>query len=142
TLRQTASRPAGTGGDDESAALRGALSLSPHDAQLWLALAAREVARDPDGPAGIEPLKMAYFTAPNDAHLMGTRLEVATRMSDPVDTQLRLLVEGDLRLMLTRQPDQGAAVLAAWRRASPRGKALIEDTVKPISPSLLRAMHG
>jgi hypothetical protein len=142
TLRQSSGRPAATPGDDERTALRGVLSLRPHDAQLWLALAAREVARDPDGPGGIEPLKMAYFTAPNDARLMAMRLEVATRMTDPVDTQLRLLVEGDLRLMLTRQPDQGAAVLAAYRRASSRGKAFMDDAVKSIAPSFLRSMHG
>jgi hypothetical protein len=141
-LRQSAGRPVPAEDDRERSALRGALSLSPHDAQLWLALAAFEVARDPDGPAGIEPLKMSYFTAPNDARLMPMRLEVATRMADPVDVQLRLLVEGDLRLMLTRQPDQGAAVLAAYRRASIRGKAFMDDAVRSIAPSFLRAMHG
>jgi hypothetical protein len=142
TLRQGAGRPARAEDDRARAALRGALSLSPHDAQLWLALAALEVARDPDGPPGIEPLKMSYFTAPNDARLMAMRLEVATRMTDPVDTQLRLLVEGDLRLMLTRQPDQGAAVVAAYRRASARGKAFMDDAVKSIAPSFLRSLHG
>jgi hypothetical protein len=123
-------------------ALRAALSHTPHDAQLWLALAAIEVGRDSNGAAGSEPLKMAYFLAPNDARLMATRLEIATRMNGPIDMQLKLLAEGEVRLMLTRQPDQRAAVMSAYRRASNQGKVLLENAVRTTDPSVLSWLRG
>lgn len=122
-------------------ALSTALSRTPHDAQLWLALAALEVGRDSNGAAGSEPLKLAYFLASNDARLMPTRLEVATRMNGPIDMQLKLLAEGDVRLMLTRQPDQRAAVISAYRRASGQGKALLEKAVRTSDPSALKLLR-
>lgn len=128
--------------DRSRVTLRTALSHAPHDAQLWLALAALEVARDSNGSAGSEPLKLAYFLAPTDARLMPTRLEVATRTSLPIDMQLKLLAEGDVRLMLTRQPDQRAAVMAAYRRASSQGKALLESAVRTTDPSFLKSLGG
>jgi len=123
-------------------ALRAALLHTPHDARLWLALAALEVSRNSNGAAGSEPLKLAYFLASNDARSMPTRLEIATRISGPIDMQLQLLAEGDVRLMLTRQPDQRAAVLSAYRRASSQGKALLEKAVRTADPSVLKSLGG
>jgi hypothetical protein len=122
--------------------LRPALARAPHDALLWLGLAALEIGRDPNSSAGAEPLKMAYFTAPNDVRLMAKRLEITTRMSGPIDMQLKQLAEGDVRLMLTRQPDQRAAVVSAYRQASNQGKTLLEDAVRATDPSFLRLLRG
>lgn len=122
--------------------LRPALARAPHDALLWLGLAALETGRAPNSSAGAEPLKMAYFTAPNDARLMAMRLEITTRMSGPIDMQLKQLAEGDVRLMLTRQPDQRAAVVSAYRQASNQGKTLLEDAVRATDPSFLKLLRG
>lgn len=122
--------------------LRPALARAPHDALLWLGLAAWETGRAPNSPAGAEPLKMAYFTAPNEARLMAMRLAITTRMSGPIDMQLKQLAEGDVRLMLTRQPDQRAAVVSAYRQASNQGKTLLEDAVRATDPSFLKLLRG
>ncbi|HEV2154440.1 hypothetical protein [Bradyrhizobium sp.] len=123
-------------------ALRPALARAPHDAFLWLGLAALETGRAANSSAGAEPLKMAYFTAPNDAQLMPVRLEIATRMSGLIDVQLKQLAEGDVRLMLMRQPDQRAAVISAYRRASSQGKTFLEDAVRATDPSFLKLLRG
>lgn len=128
---------ASTENDLARSQLRNALAKTPYDGELWLALALLEAQRDPSGPATVEALRMAYFTAPNEAELMPMRLDTATRFDALADPDLRELVQGDVRLMLTRQPDQNAAVLAAHRRASSRGKAFLEEAVQTIAPAFL-----
>ncbi|MCP3460095.1 hypothetical protein [Bradyrhizobium sp. CCGUVB23] len=133
----------GTGGESDLARsqLTNALSRVPYDAELWLALALLEAQRDPSGPATVEALRMAYFTAPNEAELMPVRLDTATRFDALADPDLRELVQGDVRLMLTRQPDQKAAVLSAYRRASSRGKAFLEEAIQTIAPTFLTTLR-
>ena len=48
----------------------------------------------------IEALKMAYFTAPNDARLMAVRLDLATSFDALADPDVRELARGDVRLIL------------------------------------------
>jgi hypothetical protein len=133
----------GPGGETDLARsqLTNALSRVPYDAELWLALALLEAQRDPSGPATVEALRMAYFTAPNEAELMPVRLDMATRFDALADPDLRELVQGDVRLMLTRQPDQKAAVVSAYRRASNRGKAFLEKTIQTIAPTFVAALR-
>jgi hypothetical protein len=85
---------------------------------------------------------MTYLTAPNEAELMPVRLNAATRFDALVDPDLRELVQGDVRLMLTRQPDQKAAVVSAYRSASKRGKAFLEDAIQMIAPTFLTTLRG
>lgn len=132
-----------TGGENDVARsqLTNALSRVPYDAELWLALALLEAQRDPSGPVTVEALRMAYFTAPNEAELMPVRLDTATRFDALADPDLRELVQGDVRLMLTRQPDQKAAVVSAYRRASNRGKAFLEEAIQTIAPTFLTMLR-
>ncbi|GLR88536.1 hypothetical protein [Bradyrhizobium iriomotense] len=134
---------AGPGGENDLARsqLTNALSRVPYDAELWLALALLEAQRDPSGPATVEALRMAYFTAPNEAELMAVRLDTATRFDALEDPDLRELAQGDVRLMLTRQPDQKAAVVSAYRRASNRGKAFLEEAIQTIAPTFLATLR-
>ncbi|MBH5369022.1 hypothetical protein [Bradyrhizobium glycinis] len=137
---RSATRP---GGENDLARLQltNALAKLPYDAELWLALALLEEQRDPSGPATVEALRMAYLTAPNEAELMPVRLDAATRFDALADPDLRELVRGDLRLMLTRQPDQNAAVVSAYHRASGRGKAFLEEAILMIAPTFSSALH-
>ncbi|ULK95932.1 hypothetical protein [Bradyrhizobium sp. I71] len=112
-----------------------ALSATPYDADLWLALALLESRYDPRGPGVIEALKTTYFTAPNDARLMPVRLDTATLSDALIDPDLAELVRGDVRLMLTRRVEMKAAVLQAYRRASKQGKEFLEQAVKAIDPA-------
>ncbi|MBR1171019.1 hypothetical protein [Bradyrhizobium liaoningense] len=137
---QSASGPGG-GNDLARSQLTNALARTPYDAKLWLALALLEGQRDPNGPAAVEALRMSYFTAPNDIELMPVRLDTATRFDALADPDLRELVQGDLRLMLTRQPDQKDAVLSAYRRASAQGKAFLKQAIQTIAPTLLTTLR-
>ena len=68
--------------------------------ELWLALALLRAQRNPADPMLIEALKMAYFTAPNDARLMAVRLDLATSSNALADPDVRELARGDVRLIV------------------------------------------
>jgi hypothetical protein len=118
------------------------LSVAPYNAELWLALAMLQAQRDPHDPVLVEALKMAYFTAPNDARLMPLRLDIATLFDALADPDVKELARGDVRLMVTRQPELKAAVISAYRRASSLGKAFLEEAVQSIDPSFLTKLRG
>ena len=90
----------------------------------------------------VEALKLAYFTAPNDARLMPIRLDTATSFDALADPDLKELVRGDVRLMVTRQPALKPAVVSAYRRASNLGKAFLEESVRSIDPQFLAILRG
>lgn len=122
--------------------LKHALSLAPYDAELWLALAVLEAGQDPDGPGAIESLKMSYLTAPGDARLMPLRLASVTQFDALASPDLRDLAQGDVRLMLTRQPDQTPALVSAYRQASGRGKEFLKGAIRTLDPARLRTLSG
>lgn len=124
------------------ARVRNVLSVAPYSSGLWLALALLQAQRDPRDPTFSEALKMSYFLAPNEVQLMPVRLDTATLFDALVDPDLKELVRGDVRLMLTRQGDLGKAVVAAYQRASSRGKAFLTEAVQSIDPSFLPALRG
>jgi hypothetical protein len=112
-----------------------AAAFGPHDARSWLLLAGiLERAEMGDGSlAG--PLKMSYYTGPNEAALIPFRLKLATRSSAIADAQVQTLVASELRTIVLRRSDLKPAVLAAYRQASPQGRRLIEDTVTRLDPA-------
>jgi hypothetical protein len=120
------------------AAVKQALSIIPYNSELWLALALLQARRDPRAPVLIEALKLSYFVAPNDPQLMPVRLDTATLFDALSDPDLKELVLGDLRLMLTRKKDLKTAVVLAYRRASSLGKKFLEESVQSID---LESMH-
>ncbi len=118
------------------------LAFAPYDAGLWLSLALLEMQRDPNSPATVEALRMSYLTAPNDARLMAARLDVATRSEALVDPDLQEFALGDVRIMLTRSPGQKEAVVAAYRRASSRGRAFLDEAARSIDSAFLPTLHS
>lgn len=135
-----------TGGTAENARARArikhALSTAPYNPELWLALAVLQSQSDPHDPTLVEALKMSYFTAPNDFRLMPVRLDAATSVDALADPDLKELVRGDVRLMVTRQPALKAAVVSVYRRASKLGKSFLEESVQSINPSFLTVLRG
>jgi hypothetical protein len=124
------------------ARVRQTLSIAPYNAELWLALALLQAQDDPHDPTLTEALKMAYFTAPNDARLMPVRLDTATSFDALGDPDLKELVRGDIRLMVMRHPELRSAVVSAYRRASSLGKAFLVEAVQSIDPSFLPILRG
>jgi hypothetical protein len=84
---------------------------------------------------------MAYFVAPSDTLLMPMRLDTATRFEALADPDLKELARGDVRLML-RNPEQKTALGSSFRRASRRGKAFLEESVRAIEPSFLTSLRS
>jgi hypothetical protein len=138
--RPAADQPARN--DEARARIKSALSIAPYDAELWLVLALLQAQRDPRDPALTEALKMAYFTAPNDARLMPLRLDTATLSNALADADVKELARGDVRLMITRQRGLRNAVVAAYRRASGLGKSFLEEAVQSIDPAFLQTLRG
>ena len=85
---------------------------------------------------------MSYFVAPNEMKLMPIRLDAATLFDALADPNLKELARGDVRLMVTRQRERRAFVISAYRRASSRGKAFLQEAVQSIDPSFLPALRG
>jgi hypothetical protein len=70
------------------------------------------------------------------------RLHAATAFDALDDPDVRDLVRGDVRLMLTRMPALRTAVISAYRRASKLGKAFLEEAVQSIDPTFLMELQG
>lgn len=119
--------------DSALAIARRSLSLAPHASAMWLqvAMLQSQTKTDASGAAG---LKMSYLTAANDMKLIPTRLAMVARSTALDDDELRDLARGDIRLILSRRPDQKAAIVNAHRGGSPDGKTYIEDVVRSIDP--------
>ncbi len=117
------------------------LKAAPHHSELWLLLALLQIQHKSKGRQIIEALKMSYFTAPNDVQLMPLRLYTAARADALSDPDLKELARGDVRLMLTRQPDLKSSILFAYRRGSSLGKMFLEDTVQSIDPEFVSVLR-
>jgi hypothetical protein len=125
---------------DARATAERAARLSPHDSRMWLLLAAIDARLDwLDRRIGA-PLKMSYYTGPNDTALMGLRLLIATRSEAIADPDLQILVSGEIRTIVKTRPDLKGAILAAHRDALPQGRELIEATLRDFDPDLLATM--
>jgi hypothetical protein len=118
-----------------------ALRGSPHDARLWLLLAALDTriasSNHQQSKEAVDALKMAYYTAPNDVSLSPYRLMLAVRPDVLADEELQQLVRSELRVLLDREPQSKLAIIFAYRDASPTAKRLIEDAVAGRDPQLL-----
>jgi hypothetical protein len=109
-----------------------AILVGPHDARSWLLLAVLEGNRDLGGP-----LKMSFYTGPNDASLMPMRLAIATRSDVIADPELQVVVTNDLRTIVLRRPNLKPAIEAAYRDASPDGKRFMETAVAKLDPNFV-----
>jgi hypothetical protein len=112
-----------------------ALALGPHDARAWLMLAAANARLDWINRSDTGPLKMSYFTGPNETALMPLRLSIATQSQAITDPDFQILVAGDLRTILLVRPDLKPTILAAYHDASIDGKHFIEASVNQIDPN-------
>ena len=81
---------------------------------------------------------MSYYTAPSDQDLMPLRLRIAIRSDAFNDVEMRQFITRDLREFLTRK--QKDVIAQAYNAASPAGKRFIEQTIKDVDPSVLKAL--
>jgi len=115
-----------------------ALRYSPHRGDVWLMFAALA---DRYQWTGYQPgslLKMSYYTAPNEFALFPLRLNVSLHAKGVIsDPELQDMVRRDISLILTRAPALKPTLVAAYRSASPAGKAFAERVITEIDPSYL-----
>ena len=116
------------------AAAENAAKLSPHDARIWLLLAYQDclLHREPSST-----LKMSYYTGPSEIALMPLRLLVATCSEALNDSELRALVEGEIRFAIRKQALR-LAIVAAYQNASPNAKRFVETIVGDLDSGLIR----
>jgi len=111
-------------------ALARALQYSPLRGDLWLKLAAlsREQRSAEYDVAAL--LKLSYYTAPSDLALLPLRLTVALgEVSTANEPELRELVQRDIKIALTKQPNLRPALVAAYQSASAEGKSMVNNLI-------------
>jgi hypothetical protein len=119
-----------------------AAKLAPTDSRMWLLLALIDQRLDWLGRGIPGPLKMSYYTGPNAAALIPTRVLVATRTAAITDPELQSLVSREIRTIVTRRPDLRPALFVAYRDALPEGRRFIEATVGDLDRNLLASIRG
>ena len=115
-----------------------ASGFAPFDSRIWLLLAIVDARLE---RSASEPLKMSYYTGPNDVALTPSRLLVASRTAAIADPELQILVGREIRMIVSRKPDLRPALFAAYREASPEGKRFIESEVGGLDRDLAAAIR-
>ena len=116
-----------------------AAGFAPLDSRIWLLLAIMNARLERSVP---EPLKMSYYTGPNDVALTPSRLLVATRTAAITDPELQILVGREIRMIVSRKPELRPALFAAYRQASPEGKRFIEAEVGGLDRDLAASIRA
>ena len=122
-----------------NAAVR-AVELAPHDPRAWLLIAEVDSRGLQHNPAGA--LKMSYYTGPNELSLIPLRIKIATETDAITDSELQILVGGEIRKIITRRPELKPFIIAAYRSALPEGKRFIESQVGELDPDLLAIIRA
>ena len=121
--------------------LENAVRYSPHRGDAWLmfaGMAARYKWRDYKRSS---LLKMSYYTAPKEVRLIPLRLLISLREWTD-DPELRELISGEIRLVLTRLPNLRSSLSRAYDAASAEGKIAVEQAVSKIDASQLKLITG
>jgi hypothetical protein len=122
------------------AALARAARLAPHDARVWLVLAAAEtrVSASPDAIAGA--LKMSYYTGSNEFALIPLRVGLAAQ-PNLGDAELRILLENEIRT-IAQQASLRPALAQAYRYASADAQRTLREVVGGIDARLASDMQA
>jgi hypothetical protein len=119
------------------------LRYAPHRGDIWLMFAALADRYKWSDYQPSQLLKMSYYTAPNELALFPLRLNVSLRgktLSD--DTELQDMVRRDITVILTRAPALKPTLVAAYKSASPQGKAFADRVIADIDPSYLSVVRA
>jgi hypothetical protein len=140
---QGASLDRGRRPDRALSAFTNALHYSPHRGDVWLMLAAIATRYKLAGYDVGALLKMSYYTAPNELVLVPKRLRVALSNDNVLgEPELREMIKRDISLAISRQPALRIALLAAYRSASPDGRAIVETQISHVDPGFLKTIRA
>ena len=124
------------------AAAKKALEIGPHDARMWLTLALLRAHGNLGDAMIVEPLKMSYFTGPNQIGLLPARLDLVSRINSVNNSDLQELAAGDVRAILTRFADLRPLLVTAYAQGSTAGRKLLDESVKLVDPTFAATLHG
>jgi hypothetical protein len=127
---------------DASPVLERAASWSPHDARVWLLLAAAGTRRNAPNPRVAEWLRLSYFTGSNETDLMPLRLAALARSGAVNDPDLRQFGRQEIQAIVSRLPNLRPAVAEAYRAASPEGKRFMAEALMDLNPEFLNSIAG
>jgi hypothetical protein len=114
------------------------LTLSPHDARIWLVLASIDQKFGwINQKAAAAALRMSYYTGANEIDLIPLRLLLAVRSEALDDSDFQQLVLHDIRIIVTRKPELKPAILSAYTKGLPIGQQFLMKALKDLDPSLL-----
>lgn len=140
---QDASLDRGRRPDQALSAFTNALHYSPHRGDIWLMLAAIATRYKLAGYDVGALLRMSYYTAPNELALVPRRLRVALSNDNVLgEPELREMIKRDISLAISRQPALRIALLAAYRSASPDGRAIVETQISQVDPGFLKSIRA
>jgi hypothetical protein len=114
-----------------------AARLSPHDSRIWLVLASLDLRVGGSNIRGTEMLKLSYETGPNEISLMPLRLLLAVKSGAILDEEVQSSVRLDIQRIIMQRPDLKPSIALAYQNALPKGRAIIETTLKETDPSFL-----
>ena len=116
------------------------LAFAPHASRTWLLIAMLENGGSSSKEAA-EALKMSYLTSSADPSLIPARLTVLATSASVDDAELANFARGDMRLILTHRPDLKGAIVGAYDRGSPKGRALLQDIARTLDPGLAATLR-
>ena len=120
-----------------------ALRLAPHDSKTWLLLAGLYSRFDWLNGKSAAALRMSYYTGTNELELFPLRIRLASRSENTfADTELRTLVQRDIRIIVTRKPELKPTIRAAYHDALPAGRQFIEQSLGELDPGLLASLRS
>jgi hypothetical protein len=122
--------------------VKSALRIGPHDSRMWLVLALLQAQSNLGNSLIAESLKMSYLTGPNRAELIPTRLDTVTLHQSLNDADLKELARGDVRIILTKLPDQRPPLVNDYLRASSVGKAFLEESARMFDPKFADSLRS
>jgi hypothetical protein len=123
-------------------AVKSALKIGPHDSRMWLVLALLQAHINLGDSLTAESLKMSYLTGPNRAELIPVRLDAVTLHQSLNDADLKELARGDVRIVLTRFPDQRQALVNDYVRGSSVGKTFLEESTRMFDPKFADSLRN
>lgn len=114
------------------------LTVSPVNSLMWLTLGLLKAqVNEPAGPA----LKASYLTGPLPRDAVVKRIRAVTTSDAVSDEDVRLLAQLDVRTILTRYPRLEPALAAAYRQATPTGRAFLLDATQTVDPRFSRLLR-
>jgi hypothetical protein len=122
--------------------VKSALKIGPHDSRMWLILALLQTQSNLGDSLIAESLKMSYLTGPNRADLIPIRLDTVTLHQSLNDGDLRELARGDVRIVLTKLPDQRPTLVSDYLRGSSVGKTFLEESARMFDPKFADSLRS